>query len=221
LSAADYRHIQKSVPIVSIDALPYRIHRGRVQVGLISRDDLVGGSGYAMIGGRILRGEAVAVAVARQLVSTLGEGVSFRSLDVERVPDAIGQYFPDSRPGFPDDPRQHSIGLSWLVAVDGELTPQGEATAFTWFDLSNFPARTTICFRQWLVMEELLALLEPVSLADAAHAITSGIAARARERLRAGESPEAHVGALVVHGHHHRRLLTVADFDGLTLTDLA
>lgn len=211
---------QPSSPLACVSCLPYRVHEGLLQVGLIKRDDLEGGIRYGLVGGQIRYEETTADALTRLIATTLGEDARCRRLELEQTPDTVSEYFPRERIGYPFHPRQHSINLTWLVALDGTVHPCGDAVAFSWFAISDIPARPYFCFRQWLVIDELLTMLDPVTLVRASSAVTSGIAACARARLAAGEDPQTYVAVLVGHGHHRRRVLASPEFEKLALADL-
>jgi 8-oxo-dGTP pyrophosphatase MutT (NUDIX family) len=164
----DYDRVRASIPIINVDVLPYHQHDGQIKVGLISREvsayqssaeDPFGETRYAMIGGRIHRDETIFDALIRHLTDTLGPNLHFDGAELSRHPDAIGEYFPDGRPGYLFDAKQHSIGLTWLLAVEGAIEPQGEATDFTWFAITELPAHAQIICRQWMIIDKLIASL--------------------------------------------------------------
>lgn len=158
-----YRLVQDVVPLVCVDALPYMTIDGEVRVGLIRRSIPEGdgwSEGWALVGGRVRRAEALGEALERHLRETLGEEASFdvSSLDLHR-PCAVGQYLPEDREGMSFDPRQHSVALTYVVRIDGPVSPGGEALDFRWFALSDVPPRREIGFKQYIVLEEGLRLL--------------------------------------------------------------
>jgi ADP-ribose pyrophosphatase YjhB (NUDIX family) len=110
-----------------------------------------------MVGGGVYRGETLAEAVGRQLRETLGPGVSWEDPDYKR-PDAIGEFFPDGRPGYGHDPRKHAIAPTWLVAIEGELVPDGdEAKALRWFPRDALPPDDEIGFGHAETIHRVLA----------------------------------------------------------------
>jgi ADP-ribose pyrophosphatase YjhB (NUDIX family) len=159
LSQADYDVARGLVPIVCVDLLPARfltLERDERELALIVRDDAEGGERYALVGGGVLRGETIDDACRRHLIETLGSAVSWeRHFD---APDTILEYFPDGRPGYGIDTRKHSVGLTYLVDVSGNVAAGGEASAVAWFPESRLPRRSEFAFRQWLAVEDLLGL---------------------------------------------------------------
>ena len=144
-----YARIRRLVPIACIDVLP--VQDGRL--GLIRRD-VPGGQGWNMVGGAVVHGETLADALARHVKSTLGDGVSWTEPDYSR-PDALGEYFPDERPGFGWDPRKHAIATTYCLALSGPVDPRNEARDFRWFDRDTVPPPGQIGFGQWHVIEPL------------------------------------------------------------------
>lgn len=161
MTAEEVETTQSLMPIVCVDLLPLReTARGR-EVGLISRSNMEDGIAFALVGGRILRGETIAEAIERQVRETLGPAVSYEPC--ERPPDMILEYVPgrehDLR--FGRDPLKHSVGLTWRLELGGEETPGGEATGFRWFAEQELPHRSEIAFRQWIAIEHLLGVRLP------------------------------------------------------------
>lgn len=157
LSVEDSQLVCRLTPIVCVDILPVRKDADGLEVGLIVRGDYEGGEGYAVVGGRVLRGETLNEAVTRQVRETLGEQVSWDGDFDRRPPDMVLQYFPWEKEGFfGRDPSKHSVGLTWLVEVTGEAETGGEATDFRWFRSNELPRRSAIAFGQWRLGEQLL-----------------------------------------------------------------
>jgi ADP-ribose pyrophosphatase YjhB (NUDIX family) len=147
LSDTAWDEIQSNVPIVCVDVFPVQISvSGAVSaVGLIRRvmpgsDDLV----WCPIGGRINHGDTLRAGVLRHLGSTL-TGADF-DVPADPQPAYVFQWFPAARDddGLANgvDPRRHSVGLCFVVAVDGEpvVAETGEALEFCWFDLAEIDA---------------------------------------------------------------------------------
>ena len=144
LSDATWDAIQSSVPIVCVDLFPVRISAdGSISaVGLIRRvmpesDSLV----WCPIGGRINHGETLRAAVFRHLSSTIRGGVV--DIPADPQPAYVFQWFSSPRDdegvAYGLDPRRHSVGLCFVVPVDGEpvVVDEGEALEFAWFDLAE------------------------------------------------------------------------------------
>ena len=142
-------------PMLCIDLLV--VHGSTGEAALIVRDDSQGDQRYALVGGGVFRGETLNEAATRHLRETLGEGISW-SGSFDRVPDALLQYFPYEREGYGIDARKHSVGLTYLVEIEGETAVGGEANQIVWFQLDALPRRSQFGFRQWLVVEDLLGL---------------------------------------------------------------
>jgi hypothetical protein len=71
----------------------------------------------------------------------------------------VQQYFTHDRGVGALDPRQHAIALCYALAVDGDITPTGEAHGFRWFALKALPAPDMWGFEQHRVAEHCLARL--------------------------------------------------------------
>lgn len=151
LSDADWRHIQQAVPICCVDVLPVLrdegVSRSVEKVGLILRDAPHQGRRWCVVGGRLFRDETFAQAIARQIHETLGPGVRFE-VPPNPQPSHVAQYFTTPRGANPIDPRQHAIGLTFIVDVEGVITPAGEAHHFEWFRVENLPSPNQFGFGQ-------------------------------------------------------------------------
>jgi len=153
----EWARIQQLVPIACVDVLPVRPITGGVEIGLILRDTPVG-QRWCLVGGRIRLNESIREAVLRQLTSTLGDGVQC-SLTKRLHPDHVAEYFSDRRDGELQDPRQHAIGLTYIVVVAGVLQARGEAIGFRWFTPDALPPTGDFGFGQRSVVEALLERL--------------------------------------------------------------
>jgi ADP-ribose pyrophosphatase YjhB (NUDIX family) len=128
--------VQRLVPVACVDLLPVR----GTDVGLIRRPSTDGPElRWALVGGRVRRGETIERAAARHLRETLGPDVRWAPFDVAR-PRTVGEYFPDPPPGGLRDARQHAIALTYVVGIEGEVRPGGEAVGFAWFGPGDVPA---------------------------------------------------------------------------------
>ena len=159
LSDEAWKQVQASVPVACADVLPLRVIDGVLrEVGLIYRDTPHQGRRWCLVGGRMLRNESLAEAVGRQIRETLGPGVRF-ALPVDAQPAHVAQYFTERRPEGPLDPRQHAIGMTFAVAIEGEARPAGEAHDFRWFAIDALPRAEEWGFEQDRVARSVLARL--------------------------------------------------------------
>jgi hypothetical protein len=103
-----------------------------------------------------LRNEALADGIARQIRETLGPGVRF---EVPRDPQPayVAQYFTDRRATGNLDPRQHAIGMTFAVAIEGEVRCGGEAHDFAWFAVEALPGPDLWGFEQDRVARAVIA----------------------------------------------------------------
>jgi len=134
LSPDEYSFVRARVPILCVDVL--LSPRGRPSaVGLIRRETYAGGSGWCLVGGRVLRDEHLGVAVQRHVASTLG--VELRVDPSTLTLRTVAEYF--TEPGLGDffDPRKHAVALTYTATCDGPPRPAGEALAFRWFEVSE------------------------------------------------------------------------------------
>lgn len=127
------------MPITCVDFVPLR---GDAEIGLILRESPFGRV-WCHLGGRVLHGETVAGALRRHAHDTLAVGLD---LPLNPQPRFVYEWFPpDIAPTdgtvYGDDPRKHSIALSYVVALSGERPhPQNEALEFAWFDIDSLPS---------------------------------------------------------------------------------
>jgi hypothetical protein len=79
----------------------------------------------------VLYGETIRQALLRHLTKDLGAEAQPR-LPASPAPFTIVEYFPDpSITGF-YDPRQHAVGLAYVVPLDGICRPSQDSLDFTW-----------------------------------------------------------------------------------------
>jgi ADP-ribose pyrophosphatase YjhB (NUDIX family) len=151
----EWRWTQRHVPITCLDFMPIRTVASRLDaVGLIMRDSPQG-PGWSLAGGRIFYNESTEEAAARHLSLNLGPAVRFLAADWHR-PDFICQYLTEPREGFPLDTRQHAISLTYLVELEGEISPANEAHEFRWFLPDALPER--LSFGQDAFLPRLVAI---------------------------------------------------------------
>lgn len=138
LPADELSWVRERVPIVGVDAVPVRLdHLGQIQrVGLLLRalpDNTVS---RAIVTGRILRGETVREALWRHLTKDLGPDCD-PQLPASITPFTVVEYFPDpGRTGF-HDPRQHTVSLAYVVAMNGDCRPAEDALDFAWLTVAE------------------------------------------------------------------------------------
>jgi ADP-ribose pyrophosphatase YjhB (NUDIX family) len=160
LSEALWKQVQASVPVTCVDILPLRLVDGRVRdVGLIHRETPHQGRRWCLVGGRLLRNESLVEGVGRQIRETLGAQMRF-ALPPDAQPAYVTQYFTIERPEGALDPRQHAIGLTYAVALEGEARAAGEAHDFQWFAIGALPRPDEWGFEQDRVTRAVLARLK-------------------------------------------------------------
>lgn len=161
LSRANWRLIQSSIPITCVDVLPVRFSSGSRhvlrEVGLILRETPYGRK-WCLIGGRLMYREPLCTAVRREIKQALGRQIRPHILP-DQQPLYVAQYSPSGRSPFALDIRQHSVGLTYAVEIEGVPIPGGEAIQFKWFEIRNIPPARQIGFRQTTVLKSCLRLL--------------------------------------------------------------
>ncbi|MDZ8170731.1 DUF4916 domain-containing protein [Microbacterium xanthum] len=136
-----YELIERTMPIACVDFVPVRTTAdGHREVGLILRDSPFG-QVWCHLGGRIHRGETIRDALQRHATDTLGTRLA---LDDDPQPTRVHQWFPsDLQPDLAidhgSDPRKHAIGLSFIVELDGDPSPQNEALDFAFVPADALP----------------------------------------------------------------------------------
>ena len=156
LSDTDWKRTQQTMPIPCVDVVPVRLAGGVIeQVGLIYRETPHQGRRWCIVGGRLWRDESLGDAVTRQLRDTLGHAIRF-TIDPEPQPDWVVSYFDRPRDIGLLDPRQHAITLNFVVPIDGEVTPGGEAIDFRWYALDHLPPADAFGFGQKRVVRGCL-----------------------------------------------------------------
>lgn len=157
LSERDWKAVQRAVPIACADVLPIRDGRDGVEVGLICRETPQQGNRWVTVGGRILLNETVRKAVVRQVRETLGPGLKCQ---VAHYPIAIVEYVSRHSKAKPFDPRQHAIGLTYVVRLSGRVQAGGEAFEFGWFTRRTLPPARAIGFGQHSMLLECFERLQ-------------------------------------------------------------
>lgn len=156
-----WKTIQSSVPVTCVDVLLVKRDRtGSRQWGLIYRETPHQGRRWCLIGGRLLLNEAFRAAIIRQVRETLDIDVR-RSLSSDVQPIFTAEYFSRHFRGAMFDPRQHAIGLVFVVEVrkDFKPRPKGEALKFEWFDEKQLQKPALFGFGQKRVLAECIRRL--------------------------------------------------------------
>ncbi|MFI8632500.1 DUF4916 domain-containing protein [Microbacterium sp. NPDC077663] len=136
-----YELVERSVPILCVDFFPIEIDAaGGMLVGLIMRHSPFG-EVWCHLGGRVLRGETLRDAIDRHALDTLGAGVEVES----DQPQHVYQWFPpELAPSdgtvHGDDPRKHSVGLTYLTRLTSVASPRNEALDFRFFPVDALPS---------------------------------------------------------------------------------
>ena len=116
-----------------------------------------------MIGGRVNFNEGISPAVEREVGGALG-AEAICSWVPTSIPLYIAEYFSRIIDGQLFDPRQHAVGLTFIVDVLGPIRVQGkEAKEFRWFDLNCLPTSDEFGFGQDRVVEECVRRLNFLS----------------------------------------------------------
>ncbi len=149
LDEHDFALVQRSVPVVCVDVLPWRPGEEGRELCLIERETPDEGLRWCLVGGRVRVDERLEDAVRREVRDALGLDVQ----DVPDQPDLVAQYARRSGPG-PHDPRKHAVALTWLLRIQDEPVPGGEALAARWFPERALPE---MGFGQHLVAGRLLS----------------------------------------------------------------
>ena len=143
------------LPIPCVDVLPYRDVGAGPEIELISRRGSNATVGWALVGGRVMRNECLSEAIARHLVSTLGEAIGFERVDTSH-PLHAAEYSPDVRLSGRIDRNKHAIALAYVVAISGEVAPREEALDFEWFPPTAIPPQRSFAYAQRDVVVALL-----------------------------------------------------------------
>lgn len=135
-----YALIEESVPLLCVDFFPMRVDAdGSASVGLILRDSPFG-EVWCHLGGRVRRGESIRQALQRHALETVGTGIRIAS----DQPDYVYQWFPPELAPLDgtvhgNDPRKHSVGLTFVTALESDPSPRNEAKDFRFFPVSGLP----------------------------------------------------------------------------------
>jgi len=162
-SSEDWKWIQRRFPVVCVDVLPIRFSgraRNSVEaVGLILRETPHQGRRWCLVGGRLLYGESLSNAVRRQIRETLGPR-AHPVLKRGQQPLYVAQYSPSGKKPFALDPRQHAVGLTYVVEIKGVPQASGEAIRYEWFNLDLLPSPKQFGFDQGRIVRVCVKLFQ-------------------------------------------------------------
>jgi ADP-ribose pyrophosphatase YjhB (NUDIX family) len=133
LSEEDLATVRGRMPILYVHAVPVRTDaQGQVtQVGLLLRMDSEGLANREVVAGRVLFGEQIRDALLRHLEKDLGP-LALPRIPAPIAPFTVVEYFPDPTISGFHDPRQHAVGLAYIVPVDGDCEPSQDALDLVW-----------------------------------------------------------------------------------------
>ena len=160
LPDAKWKALQLCIPITCVDVLLIReVNKSTFEIGLIYRNTPHQGRRWCLIGGRLFLNEPLRDAVARQVHDAIGKHVRC-ILPANLQPLFIAEYFSKRVSGSLFDPRKHAIGLTFVVQIQGQTQPQGEAIDFRWFTLDQLPNSKYFGFGQRKVVFECIQRFE-------------------------------------------------------------
>jgi len=138
LSSGDLEEARSRLPILYVNVVPVRIDTsGKItHVGLLLTVSPNGSITRSIIAGRVLYGEQIRDAVNRHILKDLGP-VAFPRIPLSLQPFDVIEYFPDQSVTGYQDPRQHAVALSYVVAVTGDCQPSQEALDLVWLDVAE------------------------------------------------------------------------------------
>ena len=128
LSAEDMETARGRLPIVYVNAVPVRADGVGIvtHIGLLLRLGPDGAANREIVAGRILYGERVRDALVRHLEKDLGT-LALPRIPTSPQPFTIIEYFPNPDVSGFHDPRQHAVGLAYVVPVEGDCEPSQDA----------------------------------------------------------------------------------------------
>lgn len=162
VSDKDWENIKKTIPIVCVDIIPFRnLQKSEktlnLEIGLILRLAPIIKK-WCFIGGRILKDETISDAIHRQLRETLGINIKY-NLEKDPQPIYVAQYFGKKTSYYGFDPRQHAVGLTYFLNIEGEAKASGEALDFRWFNINQMPLHAEFGFKQDRILTKVLKLI--------------------------------------------------------------
>ncbi|HJP96858.1 MAG TPA: DUF4916 domain-containing protein [Candidatus Saccharimonadales bacterium] len=154
-----YEQVTDAFPLVCVDVIPYDAQTNRI--GVITRATGKESGKFALIGGRVGKGETISQAIGRHLLTDLGLATfEFHPSNAEQRPFYVMQYAHSPQPTGEFkayDPSKQSIGLTYIIQISETPTPAAEAAAFTWLEESEIPEVTA--YNQGLAMQAALTFM--------------------------------------------------------------
>ena len=159
LPQEQYDFIVAHVPILCVDLILLSDDE-QPRIGLIERATPDDGTGWCLVGGRVMHDEPLTAAVSRHLRATLGNeiGVDLATLR----PAGIIEYFSKKRIGEFHDPRKHAVSVTYSGRCSGTPRVQAgaEAIDFAWHTEEQLPA-VRFGFGQEKVVKRFLTMRTP------------------------------------------------------------
>jgi ADP-ribose pyrophosphatase YjhB (NUDIX family) len=139
LPQEEYDFIVAHVPILCVDLIPLSAGE-QPRIGLIERATPGGGTGWCLVGGRVMRDEPLTSAVNRHLRATLGNGIDLDPGTLQ--PLGVIEYFSEAGRGEFHDPRKHAVSVTYSGHCTGHAQVQdnSEAINFRWHTQEQLPA---------------------------------------------------------------------------------
>jgi len=133
LSESDLAETRARVPILYVEAVPTRVDdRSRVlEVGILLRVSPSGKITRCVVSGRVMLGETVRDALARNIEKDLG-AAALPQLPASPVPFTVAEYFPWPGVSAFSDARQHAVSLAYVVPMAGDCQPRHDALELAW-----------------------------------------------------------------------------------------
>lgn len=150
--------IQDLVPLPCSDFIAVRRAKpssaGEFEIGIITRAIAPEENKAAILGGRTNHNERDEDAVARHL-SSLGvpDWNFFQGNDIKH-PIFRQTYYHTDHTENPDDgfdPAKHSIACTYLIEINGDISPRLEASNFRWIKKGEVPAETSFNHRAAMI----------------------------------------------------------------------
>lgn len=156
LPKEDYDFIVAHVPILCVDLIPLSAEE-EPRIGLIERATPGGGTGWCLVGGRVMRDEPLDAALTRHLHATLGAELEIDPAGLRPV--GVFEYFSKEGIGEFHDPRKHAVSVTYSGRCPGRVRVQdnGEAIDFAWHDEGQL-ASVCFGFGQEKIIRRFLAL---------------------------------------------------------------
>jgi ADP-ribose pyrophosphatase YjhB (NUDIX family) len=158
LPQEQYDFIVAHVPILCVDLIPLSAGQQPL-IGLIERATPDDGTGWCLVGGRVMRDEPLTAAVTRHLQATLGDEID---VDLSTLrPIGIIEYFSEKGLGEFHDPRKHAVSVTYSGRCSGTPRVQAgtEAINFAWHTNEQLPA-VRFGFGQEKVVKRFLGLAQ-------------------------------------------------------------